>query len=247
MDMFELYNISEHYMDLINPFNPEKISTLGKFLGLKNGSQIIEFGCGFGEVLILWAKEFGITGIGIDIRKYACERAEKRIKDLGLEKSIEIVCGEGAEYPFTKQGYDVAACIGASFIWGDYRSTIRAMKDAIHPDGKLAIGEPYWIKEPVPPSYKEDNKVVHNEYELLKIAREEGFEFEYMMRANHDDWDRYEASNWYSLNRWIEEHPDHPEKQDAIDWLHKIQEEYLKFGREYLGWAVYILNPIKYR
>ena len=246
MDAFELYNISEHYMELINPFDSKKILTLGKFLGLRNGSRIIEFGCGFGEVLVLWAKEYGITGIGIDIREYACERAKKKIKEQGLDKSIEIICGNGAEYEFDKQGFDVAACIGASFIWGDYRATIQAMKEAIQPNGKLIIGEPYWIKEPVPSSYREQNKVIHNEYELLTIAREEGFDFEYMMRANHDDWDRYEASNWYSLNRWIEEHPHHPEKQEAIDWLHKTQEEYLKFGREFLGWGVYILNPIKY-
>ncbi|UCG69110.1 MAG: class I SAM-dependent methyltransferase [Thermoplasmata archaeon] len=246
MDVFELYNISEHYMELINPFDSDKIITLGKFLGLKDGSKVIEFGSGFGEVLILWAKEYGISGIGIDIREYACQRAEKKIKDLGLEDSIEIVCGDGAKYQFEKLGYDVAACIGASFIWGDYKSTIRAMKDAIKAEGKLIIGEPYWVKEPVPKSYREENKTIHNEYELLTIAREEGFEFEYMMRANHDDWDRYEASNWYSLNRWLEENPNHPEKQEVVEWLHKLQNEYLKFGREYLGWAVYLLNPIKY-
>jgi SAM-dependent methyltransferase len=246
MDDFELYNISEHYMELINPFDPKKIITVGKFLGLKKDSRIIEFGCGFGEVLVLWAEEFGISGIGIDIRKYACDRAIKKISDRKLDDRIEIVCGNGAEYQFTKQGYDVAACIGASFIWGDYRSTIQAMKDAIHPKGKLVIGEPYWIKEPVPDEYKEENKELLSEYELLEIARKEGFDFEYMVRANHDDWDRYEASNWYSLTHWIEENRDHPEIKDVINWFHKTQDDYLKYGREYLGWAVYILNPIKY-
>jgi SAM-dependent methyltransferase len=246
MDDFELYNISEHYMELINPFDPKKIIIVGKFLGLKKDSRVIEFGCGFGEILVLWAEEFGISGIGIDVRKYACDRANKKISDRKLNDRIEIVCGNGAEYPFTKQGYDVAACIGASFIWGNYRSTIRAMKDAIHPEGKLVIGEPYWIKEPVPSEYKEENKELLNEYQLLEIAREEGFDFEYMVRANHDDWDRYEASNWYSLSQWIEENRDHPEIKDVINWFHKTQDDYLKYGREYLGWAVYILNPIKY-
>jgi hypothetical protein len=120
------------------------------------------------------------------------------------------------------------------------------MKDAIHPKGKLVIGEPYWIKEPVPEEYRKKIESVHTEIELLKIAREEGFDIEYMVRANNDDWDRYEASNWYSLSRWIEENQDHPELQKVVDWYHEIQDEYLKYGREYCGWAVYILNPIKY-
>ncbi len=233
-------------MELINPFAPEKIITVGKFSGLKKGSNVIEFGCGFGEILVLWAKAFEISGIGIDIREYACERADKKIKDKELSHRIEIVCGNGADYDFEKGAFDVAACIGASFIWGDYKSTIRAMKDAIHSEGKLVIGEPYWLKEPVPQKYKEENKEVLTECELLQIAQEEGFDFEYMVRANHDDWDRYEACNWLGLNHWIEENPDHPERQEVIDWLHKTQEEYLRYGREYCGWAVYILNPMKY-
>ncbi len=99
MDAFELYNISEHYMELINPFDPKKIITVGKFLGLKKDSRVIEFGCGFGEILVLWTEEFGISGVGIDIRKYACDRANRKIRDRKLDDRIELVCGHGAEYP----------------------------------------------------------------------------------------------------------------------------------------------------
>ena len=31
------------------------------------------------------------------------------------------------------------------------------------------------------------------------------------------------------------------------DTYHEIQDDYLRYGREYCGWAVYILNPIKYK
>jgi SAM-dependent methyltransferase len=246
MDRFELYNISEDYMELINPLTPEKIITVGKFLELKKGSKVIDFGCGFAEVLVLWAEAFGISGIGIDIRKHACERATKKISDRGLSDSIEIVCGKGDEYSFEKGAFDVAACIGASFIWGGYKSTIHGMKDAIHTKGKLVIGEPYWLKEPIPPEFVKKNQTVHREHELLQITQEEGFDFEYMVRSSHDDWDGYEASNWFSLARWLEENPNHPEKKEVINWLHEMQDEYLRYGREYCGFAVYILNPIKY-
>jgi SAM-dependent methyltransferase len=248
MDRLELYNISEQFMELINPLSPEKIITIGKYLGLKEGSNVIDFGCGFGEVLVLWAESFGIKGIGIDIREHACERAKKKIKDRGLSDRFEIICGKGAEYSYEKGTFDVAACIGASFIWGGFRPTIRGMKDAIHSKGKLVIGEPYWIKEPVPVEYgkKNENESINSEIELLKIAREEGYDFKYMVRSSHDDWDCYEASNWYSLARWLEENPDHPEKKEVVQWLHEMQDEYIQYGREYCGFAVYILNPIKY-
>jgi hypothetical protein len=120
------------------------------------------------------------------------------------------------------------------------------MKPAIKPAGKLIIGEPYLLKEPVPKLY-EEAKGVFTEYELLKIAREEGFDFEYMVRANSDDWDRYETTNWRGLVKWLEDNPDHPDKKEVMDWFHMLQDDYLKYGREYLGWAVYVLNPIKYK
>ncbi len=246
MEHFEFYNISERYIELINPMTPEKIIKLGRLLRLKEGTKVIEFGSGYGEILALWGENFGISGIGIDIREHVCNRAKEKIKKKGLEDRIEIVYDHGAEYPFEKGAFDVAACIGASFIWEGYRPTIFAMKEAIHKDGKLVIGEPYWRTANVPTEWEEKEKGVHLEFELLEIAREEGFDFEYVVRSSQDDWDGYEACNWYGLIQWIEENPDHPEKQEVIDYLHKLQDDYLMYNREYLGWAIYILNPIKY-
>ena len=244
MNFFDLVNISEKYMELVNPMTPEKILKIGRYLDLKEGSRIIEFGCGYGEILLLWSQICKISAIGIDIREAVCERAKKKILKKGLSDNIEIVCTSGSEYEFEKGTFDVAANIGATFIWGGFRNTVKAMKEAIHEKGKLIIGEPYWITEKVPAEYKNKYNDFHTEYELLKIAREEGFDFQYMVRSSHDDWDTYEASNWYGLTRWLDENPDHPERQDVIDRLHKIQDEYFKYGREYLGWAIYILKPV---
>ncbi len=246
MEFFDLVNISERYMELVNPTTPEKVLTIGRFLGLEEGSRVIDFGCGYGEALALWAERFGISGIGIDVREHACDRARKKMAERGFTDRIEIVCANAAEYPFEKHAFDAAVCIGASFIWGGYRPTLQAMKQAIHSNGKLVVGEPYWLKEHVPPGYAKGEQGVHTEYQLLHMAREEGFDFEYMVRASHDDWDRYEAGNWNGLVRWIEENPDHPERREVINHLHRIQDEYLRYGREYLGWAMYVLNPVSY-
>ena len=70
-----------------------------------------------------------------------------------------------------------------------------------------------------------------------------GFELEYVIRASQDDWDRYEAGNWHGLVRWLEDHPEHPERQAVVEHLHKVQDDYLRYGREHLGWAMYVLVP----
>lgn len=246
MKFLELKNISERYMELVNPTSPEKLIKAGQVAGLKPGTRVIDFGCGYAEPLVLWAERFGISGVGLDIRPHACERAEKKVAERGLSERIQIVCGDAAEYQYPAHSFDVAACIGASFIWDGFKEAVHAMKNAILPKGRILIGEPYWLTDNVPIEFSIQEKDVHTEADLLRLTRQEGFDFEYVLHSNHDDWDRYEADNWYALLRWIEENPDHPERQDVIDHLRQNQAEYTRYGRRYLGWAIYVLYPATY-
>jgi SAM-dependent methyltransferase len=245
MEWYEFYDIAERHMELINPSSPGKVIEAGQHLGMKKDDRIIDFGCGFGEPLALWAEHFGISGIGIDFRPHAVERARQKMIDRGFADRIEIVQAKGAEYEFEKHSFDVGICLGASFIWNGYRPTLQAIRETIKPTGKLLVGEPYLITCDVPSEYTEAEGV-HTEFELCQIAREEGFDIAYLIRSNDDDWAHYEATNWEGLIAWLEENPDHPDKQAVIDWYHKTQDEYMQYGRQYLGWAMYILNPIRY-
>jgi hypothetical protein len=65
-----------------------------------------------------------------------------------------------------------------------------------------------------------------------------------MVRSSRDDWDRYEAENWYGFLRWLAENPDHPDRQQVIDTLRKYQDDYFRFGGKFLGWAMFILTAI---
>jgi cyclopropane fatty-acyl-phospholipid synthase-like methyltransferase len=124
MDQMELYNIAEPYMEIINPFNRAKLISIGKYAGMKEGDRVIEFGCGFAEVLVIWAEEFGISGEGVELREYAHERGVKKIQERGLSDRIKLFCGDGSKYEFEKEAFDYAACVGASFVFGDYQKTI---------------------------------------------------------------------------------------------------------------------------
>ena len=171
MKFFDLVNISERYMDLINPSTPEKTLKIGDILGLKEGWRVVDCGCGFGEALALWAEEFGICGLGVDVREYACERARQKMAERGLVNRIEIVCANAAEYDYGGHSFDAAACIGASFIWKGFRPAIKALAALVPDGGKLAIGEPYWLTERVPPEYANKEHDMRTEHQLLQVAR----------------------------------------------------------------------------
>jgi SAM-dependent methyltransferase len=242
MNFLDLKDIAERYLEIVNAISPEKILTIGKMAGMAPGKTLIDFGCGFAEPLVLWAENFGISGVGIDIREKAIERARAKIAQRGLAKRLEVVQGKGAEYPFQPGSFDYAACVGATFIWGGYKPALEALKQAIRPGGKLIVGEAYWRKDSVPSELAQSQTDFHSESWLLKTTWEAGLEVEYVVRASHDDWDTYEAGNWYGLLRWIDENPAHPERQEVSDFLHDSQAEYFRYGREYFGWALYLLT-----
>jgi SAM-dependent methyltransferase len=246
MDFLDIYTIAERDIELVNPTSPEKILLVGKMLGLAPGMKVIDFGAGYAEPMILWAKEFGIAGVGIEFREACCKRAQKKISALGLDDRLQMIHKDASKYNFRKGAYDVAVCIGASFIWNGFGPTVRKLVQAVRPGGKIAVGEPYWLKTPAPREYVKrlEGYTMYTEHELLGLARAGKYDFDTIVRSSLDDWDRYETGNWHGLQKWLEENPRHPDRKQVIDWLHKNQEEYIRWGREYLGWAIYVMCPL---
>jgi len=241
MNFLDLKDISERHMELVNPISAEKLLRIGQVMGLQHGQRVIDFGCGYGEMLRLWGEAYGVNGVGIDVRAAACERARHKFARIGWQDRFEIVQARGEEYAFAPASFDVAACIGATFIWGDFRGTIRGMRDAIRPGGSLAIGEVYWRTAFVPPAYARSEQFP-TEPELFEVARQEGFEVGFVVRSSQDEWDNYEAGNWRGLLDWLSENPDHPEREQVHKHLRESQDEYTRYGREYVGWAIYVLR-----
>ncbi len=83
MEFLELKDISEQFMELVNPVTPEKVLVAGRRLGLEGGSRVMDSGCGHGECPALRAEEFGISGVGVDLREAVCERARRKMERRG--------------------------------------------------------------------------------------------------------------------------------------------------------------------
>jgi SAM-dependent methyltransferase len=247
MNFLDLKTISERHIELINPTSPEKILAAGRVAGLQPGQRVIDFGSGYAAPLALWAQAYGITGVGIDIRQAVCARAREKLAANGLAGRIEIVCGPAAEYAFEPNTFDVATCIGASFIWPNgFLGAVRAMKSAIKPNGRLIVGEVFW-NDPhlVPPDILAREKSIGPETAIYAKAREAGCEIIYALHSNQDDWDHYIAENWLGLSDWLDENTGHPEHAQVLAHLRESQDNYAAYERQHLGWALYVMKKVR--
>src|SRR5512139_2801546 len=147
MDIPRIFNITESAHRIHNPFTPENLATLGAALHLESGTRVLDLGSGSGEMLCTWARDYGITGIGIDMSQLFTRQALLRAEELGVADCVEFIHGDAVGY-VADEKVGVAACLGATWIGGGVAGTINLLAKSLRSDGIILIGEPYWRQLP---------------------------------------------------------------------------------------------------
>ncbi len=245
MDIPRIFNISESAHRIHNPLSPEKLATLGRALRLESGDRVLDLGSGSGEMLCTWARDHGITGIGIDMSQLYTEQAKIRAEELGVTDQVEFIHGDAAGY-ITDEKVSVAACVGATWIAGGVAGTIELLARSLLPGGIILIGEPYWRKlPPTEDTARECHAHAISDFlllsELLASFNPLGCDVVEMILADQDDWDRYEAAKWLTMRRWLDANPSDELVEEVRANLTTEPARYTAYSREYLGWGVFAL------
>ncbi len=247
MDMWKFYNITHREHILCNPMSLEKLEELIALLPLQPGARVLDIATGKGEFLIRLAERYRqITGTGIDFSPYCIadvrKKHQKRIPDARLQ-FLEM---DGAKYvPETPESFDLVSCIGASWIYGGHRGTLSALQKMAAPQSWIVVGEPYWRQEPEK-DYLEALGMKQSDFgkhfQNAEAGREFGLEAAYTLVSSQDDWDRYEGLTWFAAETWAGEHQDDPDVKSVLKKVREDKAAYLKWGRESLGWAIYVFR-----
>ncbi len=245
MDIPRIFTITESAHRIHNPFTPEKYATLGAVLRLKPGARILDLGSGSGEMLCTWARDHGITGVGIDMSPLFTGQAKLRAEELDVADRVEFIHGDAAGY-VADEKVDIAACIGATWIGGGVAGTIELLAKNLRPGGIILIGEPYWLRLP---QTEDVAKECHAESisdflllpELIASFDDLGYDVVEMVLADREGWDRYEAAKWMTMRLWLETNPADDFAKEVRAQLTSEPKRYAAYTREYLGWGVFAL------
>lgn len=245
MDIPRIFNITESAHRIHNPFTQEKLATLGAVLRLEANPRILDLGSGSGEMLCTWARDYGITGVGVDLSQLFSEQANLRAVELGVADQVNFIHGDAAGYVAVEK-VDVAACLGATWIGGGVGGTVELLRKSLRPGGIMLIGEPYWFRLPETEEVAQGCGAGSIADFLTLPALLASFgalkaDVVEMVLADQEGWDRYEAAKWLTMRRWLDANPADEMAPEVRKLLTSEPQRYAAYTREYLGWGVFAL------
>ncbi len=251
MDTWKFYAITHADHAVCNPTSIEKLDEVISLLDLPAGPRVLEVACGKGELLLRIAVHFdqrdshgrGLEAVAIDISPYNIAELREKHRLRAPRARIELLEMDGAHYRAEPASFDLSLCLGASWVYGGHQGTLRYLAAATRPGGKVLVGEPFWLREP-DPEYLEYSGMKRDEFGDHEANVQAGVSAGLVpwlaLVSSGDEWDRYETLQWRAAARYAAAHPEDPDVPELLERVERSRHEYLRWGRETLGWALYL-------
>jgi SAM-dependent methyltransferase len=246
MDTWKFYDITHREHVVCNPTSEEKLARLVGLLRLRARARVVDIACGKGELLIRLAEAYGIRGIGIDLSPFCIADAQQRLQQRAPGAEVVFRQMDGSDFrPEAPHGLAVASCIGASWVFGGHAGTLDALTGVVAPGGWVIVGEPYWLHEPseaylAASGHGRDEFGTHPDN--VEAGERRGLELVHTFVSSQDDWDGYEGLQWYATAEYARGHPDDPDLPELVERVAKAKAVYLRWGRDTVGWAMYVFR-----
>ncbi|CAM3878889.1 class I SAM-dependent methyltransferase [Vibrio aquimaris] len=228
-----------------NPIKPSCIDNLLDNLWLNEDSLILDVGCGNGELIKKVLEKFNCQAVVIEIDELEIAKAKENLESYLDNITFHTSAFKDVELP--KGVFDACFSLGSTQAFGDGSEAIdnalSEMKSLIVANGVILLGEGYWRKEPD----KEyllatgiDPFELRSNLQNIEAGKQLDLECIYVVHSSYQDWDTFESSFWMASERELLLDPDNVELLDKVNTRRNWKDAYLKWGRETMGFALYL-------
>ena len=245
MDRWKFYAITHQDHVVCNPTSVERLDELIGWLDLRPGASAWEAASGKGELLVRLAERYGIAGVGVDRSPFEVAVARERAATRVPAADLTFIEGDAGVHEPGGGSVDLAACLGASWIWGGHEGTLTALARVVRPGGLVLVGEPYWKQQPELPYLEATGlgaDLCSDLHGNVAIAERLGLRTLAVLPSRDEDWDRYESLQIRAAERYAVAHPEDPDAPGIRAEQRRAFEAYLRWGRDTLGWAMYLFR-----
>lgn len=112
-------------------------------------------------------------------------------------------------------------------------------------NGLIIVGEPYW-KEVPSQWYLDSVELEFDDFGThvsnISDGEELGLRPIFCLTSSADDWEWYEHLQWLGVDHHLVHHPKDPDNETLVAKFRKSRDEFLREGRNVLGWAIYVFR-----
>lgn len=234
-----------HYDGLTywGPMSVGRMDSIIDLMRLEPGQRVVDIGCGRGELLTRMAERYGAVAVGVDHSAAALEMARDALGQRAPSTKHALAVQDATTFAAEPASAAAAVWLGGPFLGGTYRSTVETLASWVRPGGYVLLGHGFWSEEP-PPGYLAATGIpagdLGDHYDNLSIPNELGLRSLYVCVASRDEWDHFEGTIIYNVERYAQAHPEAPDPSGRLEQRRAFHLAQQRWGRDVMGFGLYL-------